>query len=93
MFDSQLRLIWFRVLACLAIVVLACGLKNYLIVIISDTALCPYLCSSVLGVDLFFSFPLIGQLFQAQIWVLEQLQSIIDLILANCHQLCVCTGF
>ncbi len=28
MFDSQVRSIWLRVLACLAAVVLACGLKN-----------------------------------------------------------------
>jgi membrane protease YdiL (CAAX protease family) len=83
MFDSEMRSIWLRVLACLAVVVLSCGLKNYLIVIISGTALCPYLCSSVFGVDLFFSFPFIGQLFQAQIWILEKLQSIIDLILLD----------
>jgi membrane protease YdiL (CAAX protease family) len=83
MIDSQMRSIWLRILACLAIVVLSCGLKNYLIVIFSDTALCPYLCSSVFGVDLFFSFPLIGQIFQAQIWALEKLQSIIDLILID----------
>jgi membrane protease YdiL (CAAX protease family) len=83
MCDSLVRSIWFRILACLAVVVLTCGLKNYLIVIVSDTALCPYLCSSVFGVDLFFSFPLIGQLFQTQIWIFEELQSIIDLVLVD----------
>jgi membrane protease YdiL (CAAX protease family) len=83
MFDSKVCLIWYRVLACLAVVVLACALKNYLIAIISGTALCPYLCSSLFGVDIFFSFPLLGQLFQVQIWVLEKLQSIIDLILTD----------
>jgi membrane protease YdiL (CAAX protease family) len=91
MLESQVRSIWLRILACLAVVVLACGLKNYLIVIVSGTALCPYLCSSVFGVDLFFSLPLLGQLFQAQIWVLEKLQSMIDLILIDRWK--IATGF
>ncbi len=34
--------IWPRVLACLAVVVIACGVKNYLAVLVSGTALCPY---------------------------------------------------
>ena len=83
MLNSQVASIWLRILACLAVVVLTCGLKNYLIVIISGTVLCPYLCPSVFEVDFFFSFPLLGQLFQAQIWILEKSQSIIDLILID----------
>ena len=79
----QVRSIWLRILACLAFVLLTCALKNYLIVIISGTALCPYLCPSVFEVDFFFSFPLVGQLFEAQIWILEKSQSIVDLILKD----------
>jgi len=80
MLDSQVDLIWLRVLACLAVVVLTCGLKNYLIVILIGTALCPYLCSSVFEVDL---FPILGQLFEAQVWVLKKSQGIIDLVLTD----------
>jgi membrane protease YdiL (CAAX protease family) len=83
MSGKQVYPIWLRALACLAIVMLSCGLKNYLVVILSGTALCPYLCSSIFGVDLYFSLPLLGQLFHAQIWILEKLQSLIDLILID----------
>jgi membrane protease YdiL (CAAX protease family) len=91
MINSQVRSDGVRILTCLALVVLSCGLKNYLVVIVSDTALCPYLCSSLLGIDLLFSFPLLEQLFQLQIGVLEKLQSLIDLILIDRWN--IATGF
>lgn len=71
---------WLRVLACLAVVILACGLKNYLAVIVSGTALCPYLCTSVFSTELFFSFPLLEQLFEAQRWAEEQSQGLADVV-------------
>lgn len=83
MFDSQIRLIWLRILACLAVVVLSCGLKNFLIVMVSGTALCPYLCSSLFEVSLLYSFPLFEQLFGVQTWVLEKLQEIINLVVVD----------
>ncbi len=83
MLDSRLRSIWLRILACLAIVLLSCALKNYLIVIVKGTGLCPYLCSSVFNVDLFFSLPLLGQLFQAHIWILEESQGLIATVLTD----------
>jgi membrane protease YdiL (CAAX protease family) len=83
MFNLRIRSIWLRVLSCFALVVLSCGIKNYLIVIVNGTVLCPYLCTSVFGVDTFFSLPLLGQLFEVQIWVLENLQSTIDMILID----------
>ena len=91
MVNSRLGSIWLRVLACLAVVVLTCGLKNYLIVIISGTVLCPYLCSSVFGVDHFFTLPLLGQLFEVQIGLMEKLQIIIDLFLTDRWR--IATGF
>ena len=83
MLDTLLRSIWLRILACLALVILACGLKNYLIVMASGTALCPYLCSSVFGVDLFFDYPILGQLFEAQTWILEKLQEVSNLVMID----------
>lgn len=72
-----------RVLACLATVVLTCGLKNYLAVIVSGTKLCPYLCPSVFPTELFFSFPLLEWLFDAQRWMQEELQGIADLLFTD----------
>ncbi len=83
MFNVQPHSILLRILACLAIVVLTCGLKNYLIVIVSGTALCPYLCSSVLGLDLFFDIPILEQLLEVQTWALEKLQSTTNLFLID----------
>lgn len=79
MLNSELRSIWLRVFACLAIVILACGLKNYLIVIVNGTVLCPYLCSSVFEVKHSTSIPLLEHLFAAQTWVQENFQGIIAL--------------
>ena len=83
MLDTLLRSIWFRILACLALVVLVCGLKNYLVVMVSGTALCPYLCSSVFDVDLSFDITILQQLFAAQIWVLEKLQGIVSFVIID----------
>lgn len=75
--------IWLRVLACLAIAVTACGLKNYLAVIVSGTAWCPYLCPSVFPVELFFSFPLPEWLFETQRWTQGKLQGFADLLFVD----------
>ncbi len=83
MLVSQVRSVWLLILACLAAVILACGLKNYLIVMVSGTVLCPYLCSSVFHGDLLFSFPLLEQLFKVQIWVQDKFQGIIDQVLVD----------
>ena len=75
--------IWLRVLACLGIVVLACGTKNYLAIIVHGTVLCPYLCPSVFPGELFFSFPLLESFFDAQSWVQENSQGLIDRVLVD----------
>ena len=49
------------ILACLAIVTLACGLKNYLVVFVGGTALCPYLCPSLFPSEFAFTFPLLDR--------------------------------
>ena len=71
--------IWLRVLACLAIVVIACGLKNFLAVMASGTVWCPYLCPSLFPNELFFSFPLFESLFEAHRWIPERSQEFVEL--------------
>lgn len=83
MLVSQERSVWFLILACLATVFLACGLKNYLIVMVSGTVLCPYLCSSVFEGDLFFSFPLLESLFKVQTWAQDKFQGIIEQVMVD----------
>ena len=83
MLDSLARSIWLRVLACLAVVVLTCGLKNYLVVMVSGTALCRYLCPSFLAIDLFFALPVLEQLFEAQTWAQEKFQGTIAQVLVD----------
>ena len=78
--DAGTRDIWLRILALLAVVVLACGLKNYLTYLVRGTSLCAYLCPSVMRTELFFDFPALEQLFAAQRWAEEQLQRIPGLL-------------
>lgn len=80
MHDARTRDVWLRILALLAIVVLSCGVKNYLTYLIRGTDLCPYLCPSVMRTDLFFSFPLLEEMFAAQRWIEEQLQRLPGLL-------------
>lgn len=61
-----------------AVVVLACGLKNYLSYLVSGTALCPYLCPSWLGWDALEEIPVLGILFAAQAEVQAVLQGLAD---------------
>ena len=75
--------IWRRVLACLGIVVIACGLKNYLAVIVNDTPLCGYLCPSVFPTELFFFFPSLETLFEAQRWTQEKFQGLVDVLFVD----------
>jgi len=44
------------ILLCLALVLLSCALKNYLVYFLSDTVFCEHLCPSVFGRDV-FSYP------------------------------------
>lgn len=83
MLDILLRSVWIRILACLALVVLSCGLKNYLIVMVNGTALCPYLCPSIFDVDLTFDFAILQQLFSVQTWLMEKLQDVSNLVLID----------
>jgi len=75
--------IWLRILASLAVVILSCGLKNYLTVIVSGTGLCPLLCPSVFSTELFFSFPFLERLFEVQKWTVEQSQRLTDMVLTD----------
>jgi membrane protease YdiL (CAAX protease family) len=61
-----------------AVVVLACGLKNYLSYLVSGTALCPYLCPSWLGWDTLEELPVLGTLFAAQAEMQAVLQGLAD---------------
>ena len=79
----QERSVWILILACLAAVILTCGLKNYLIVMVSGTVLCPYLCSSVFHSDPLFSFPLLEPVFNMQTWIQGKFQGIVDQALVD----------
>ncbi|MET0086058.1 MAG: CPBP family intramembrane glutamic endopeptidase [Sedimenticola sp.] len=57
------------VLIGLASVLLLCALKNYIVVIINGTPLCPYLCPAVFEQQSLGSIPGIGQLYLAQKWL------------------------
>ena len=83
MLDTQVRTIWLLILACLAVVILTCGLKNYLIVIVSGTALCSYLCPSFFDAEFFFSYPYLEPLLEARSWIQEKFQGVIALVLVD----------
>ena len=70
--------IWLRVFACLGVVFIACGLKNYLAVLFTGTPVCTYLCPTVFPSDLYFHYPFLESLFETQRWVLEQTQRLAD---------------
>ena len=91
--DADLRLIWLRVFACLALVILACGLKNYLIYLSYGTALCPYLCSSVFEAKYSISIPPLEHLFTAQGWVEEKFQGVIALLFIDKWNLATSLAF
>jgi membrane protease YdiL (CAAX protease family) len=76
--NSPTSSIWLRVFACLGVVIIACGVKNYLAVLVTGTPLCPYLCPSVFPSELYFHYPLLESLFEAQRWVLEQTERLAD---------------
>jgi len=87
MTSTQNRAIWLRILASLALVVLTCGLKNYLAFMVAGTSLCPYLCPSVMSVELSFTFPVLSQFFAVQIWIQETLQSLPGMLLNDPYKL------
>ena len=61
-------------LATFAVVVLSCGLKNYLSYLVNGTALCPYLCPSWFAKDDLGTILVLGQLFEAQAGIQTLLQ-------------------
>jgi membrane protease YdiL (CAAX protease family) len=71
------------VLACLAVVMIACAVKNYLTLILSGTALCPHLCPSAFPSERFFEFPLLELVFETQRWAQEESQALVDLIVRD----------
>ncbi len=71
----------------MALVFLACGLKNYLVFLIAGTSLCPYLCPSALGSEPISSYPYIREFFAMQSWVQARLQSVPDLLAADPYKL------
>ena len=78
---------WLRILAALSLAFLSCGLKNYLAVLVAATALCPYLCPSLMGIDPAFDLPLLAAWFSAQAGLLEWLQYGSGLLVRDPHQL------
>ena len=66
-----------------AVVILTCGLKNYLSYLVSGTVLCPYLCPSWLGWDTLEELPILGSLFMAQAELQASFQGLIDGVWAD----------
>jgi membrane protease YdiL (CAAX protease family) len=66
--------VWLWVLASLALVLLSCALKNYLSYLVSGTVLCPYLCPSLLGREIFDVAPGLDQWFEFQAGIQGELQ-------------------
>jgi membrane protease YdiL (CAAX protease family) len=81
--DSSKGSTWLRIFACLGVVIAACGLKNYLTVLVSGTDWCEYLCPSLFSDDLFFSFPPLESVFEALRWAPEQSQRFVDGLFAD----------
>jgi membrane protease YdiL (CAAX protease family) len=75
--------VWLRVFACLGVVVVACGVKQFLTVLVSDTHWCSYLCPSLFPSDLFFSYPGLEYLFESQRWAQERTQGLADRLFAD----------
>lgn len=70
-----------------AVVILTCGLKNYLSYLVSGTVLCPYLCPSWLGWDTLEELPILGSLFMAQAELQASFQGLIDGVWADSRKL------
>jgi len=85
--DPGLRAIWLRIFALFAVVVLACAVKNYLAFLLRDSALCTYLCPSVLGPRFYDVFPPAQHLFAFQAWSQEQLQRLPELLMTDTYKL------
>jgi membrane protease YdiL (CAAX protease family) len=79
----SIQRIWLYVLACLGVVVISCGFKNYLAVIVRGTDLCPYLCPSVFPTELFFALPLLESLFEAQRWAQVESQDLVSVVFGD----------
>jgi hypothetical protein len=75
--------IWLRIFACLGIVVMACGLKQSLTVLVSGTDWCRYLCPSPFPSGIFFSYPLLESLYEVQRWAQDQTQALFDRLYAD----------
>lgn len=84
---TRLGVIWLRILALLALVFVVCGLKNYLVFLVSGTSLCPYLCPSALGIEPIYAYPVIREIFAVQSWVHAKLQLVPDLIARDPYKL------
>ena len=78
MYRATITEVWLLVLSSLAVVLLSCALKNYLSYLVSGTALCPYLCPSVFGRDVFDIAPGLDQWFEFQAWLQTGLQQLAD---------------
>ena len=71
------------VLSCLAVVLLSCALKNYLIFLLNGTIYCEYLCSSSFGRDVFVQPALINKFYQLQFALVEATQHYFNTFLIN----------
>lgn len=74
--QSETRGIWQRILVVLALVLLLCGAKNYLIFLARGTAWCPYVCPSAFGPQLLATLAPLQAFFELQWNLLEHLRGL-----------------
>jgi len=67
----------------LAVTLLVCALKNYIVHLINGTYWCQYLCPSVFGWETITAIPLLEYLFQSQEWLLSSSQALLDRIITD----------
>jgi|GEM_PF-4673825 len=71
------------VLLCLAIILLSCALKNYLIYFVNGTVFCQYLCSSAFGREVIDQPEIINQIYRLQSTIVEASQYYLNTLFIN----------
>ncbi len=71
------------ILVCLALVLLSCALKNYLIYFVNGTVFCQYLCPSAFGREVIDQSVVISQFYQIQSAIVETSQYYLNTLFIN----------
>ena len=71
------------ILLCLATVLLACALKNYLIYLLNGTEYCKYWCPSSFGRDVFSQPEILNQFYRLQSAIISASQYVLSILPIN----------